>query len=146
MKTAYLLDTNHCIYLMNGLDKRQALRTQAEINVVEMARNIQAYIFVSGATIGELYFGAAHSKRSAYNFRRIELFKQAVTPIRVDDAIWKEFGLTKAMLKKQGNPITDLDLLIACTSKVWNMILVTNDANFNNLPKDFKMENWASGN
>ncbi len=78
-----------------------------------------------------------------YNRQRITLFKQAVTPISIDEDIWRLFGDTKAIMRKRGKSIMDIDLLIACTAKIHAQILVTNDADFDVLPEDFRKENWV---
>ncbi|QTA86408.1 PIN domain-containing protein [Desulfonema magnum] len=98
---------------------------------------------MSEVTLGELYFGAANSGRKEYNFARIALFKKAVVPIPIDEDIWRLFGNTKAMLRKQGKAISDLDLLVACTAKVCGLVLVTNDRDFDVLPDAFQKENWV---
>lgn len=138
-----LLDTNHCIYLINGLDKKISHRSEFENKVIEEVWRAQSDIFISEVTLGELFFGAANSARREYNFQRIELFKQAVIPIAVDENVWKCFGDTKAAIRKQGKTITDLDILIACTAKVNGLVLVTNDSDSDGLPDDFQRENWA---
>jgi len=140
---AWILDTNHCIYLMNGLDRQESLRSETEKKIIRTARKTGAELFMSEVTLGELYFGAANSGRPEYNFERIRIFKQAVIPVCIDECVWESFGKTKALLKKQGKSLADLDLLIACTAKVHNLILVTNDADFNVLPEDFQKENWT---
>lgn len=100
--SSYLLDTNHCIYLLNGLDKEDQHRSKAEKKVIEKARMAKTALFMSEATLGELYFGAANSERKEYNFERIEILKKAVIPIAIDDNIWNLFGKIKAILRKKG--------------------------------------------
>lgn len=139
----YLLDTNHCIYLINGLDKKISRRSETENRLIEKVRRVQSDIFMSEATLGELYFGAANSGRREYNFQRTDLLKQAVIPIAADEDIWKCFGDTKAAMRKQGKPMTDLDILIACTARLYGLVLVTNDSDFDGLPDDFQRENWS---
>ena len=139
----YLLDTNHCIYLINGLDKKISRRSEVENKVIEKVQSIQSDIFISEVTLGELFFGAANSARREYNFQRIELLKQAIIPLAIDEDIWRCFGDTKAIMKRQGRSVTDLDLLIACTANVCGLILISNDADFNGLPDYFHRENWA---
>jgi len=139
----YLLDTNHCIYLINGLDKRTSRQSDVEQKVIKKIRSVQSEIFMSEVTLGELYFGAANSQRKEYNLKRIELFKQVMIPIAVDEDIWRLFGETKAMLRKNGKSIADMDLIIACTSRVFDFVLVTNDKDFDVLPDDFLKANWA---
>jgi len=54
----------------------------------------------------------------------------------------ESFGELKALLEKNGNIIDDMDLLIASTALVNNMILVTNNVkHFRNI-KGLKIENW----
>ncbi|WP_207688515.1 PIN domain-containing protein [Desulfonema limicola] len=139
----YLLDTNHCIYVINGIDKKTSRKTETEHKVIKKIKTIQSEIFISEVTLGELYFGAANSNRKEYNLKRIELFKQIIMPVTIDEDIWRLFGETKAMLRKRGKSIADMDLLIACTSRIFGFILVTNDKDFDVLPDDFLKENWA---
>ena len=61
----------------------------------------------------------------------------------VTEDVWKLFGETLAELHNQGKPIADRDLLIACTAKVYDLILVTNDKNLDNLPESFQKVNWV---
>ena len=61
----YLLDTNICIYLLNG-DKSLEKKVK-ETGVFSLA--------ISNATLAELYFGAYNSKRIEENIKRIKGFK-----------------------------------------------------------------------
>ena len=139
--TSYLLDTNHCVYIINGLDKAQ--RSEEESNVIKTIRKTKSNIYISDVTLGELYFGAEHSSNPDYNLNRIELFKHAVIQIPVSENIWKLFAKIKSSLQKQGKIIPDLDILIACTAKTFDITLVTNDSHFNVLPTEFKITNWT---
>ena len=51
------------------------------------------------------------------------------------------------MQRKIGKPISDMDILIAATAKRYNLILATNDSDFDNLDYqseiDIERENWA---
>jgi len=139
----YLLDTNHCVYIINGLDKKENFRTEAENKILKIARETKDNLFVSEVTLGELYFGAEYSKKIEYNIKRVELFNRAVTAIPVSERIWRIFARYKAMLKKQGRIITDFDLLIATTAKANNLKIVTNDSNFKTLPSEFETVDWT---
>src|SRR5439155_9052425 len=121
--TCYLLDTNHCVYLINGSHKKPQYCSPQERKTVEAVRNAPpSSIFMSDATLGELYFGAFKSQKQEKNLRRIENIKLIVPPIPLDEAVWKLFGETKAALQKDGKVIEDLDLLIACTAKSKGLI------------------------
>ena len=142
---AYLLDTNHCIYFLNGLEKRPERRKPEESEVI---RNISLLPdptgFFSEVTIGELYYGAARSRKKTESLEKIRLLKRVFEPVRVDEDVWQLFGETLAELHRGGTPLSDLDLLIACTAKARNFTLVTNDADFDVLPEGFVSRvNWA---
>ncbi|QWR77158.1 type II toxin-antitoxin system VapC family toxin [Candidatus Magnetomonas plexicatena] len=140
----YLLDTNHCIYLMNGSEKTENDLSTFEHNTIEMVhifRNEPCYM--SEVSLGELYYGVAFSNMKEHNFNKIALFRESVLTLSLDTNIWMLFGETKAYLRKQGKTITDFDLLIACTAKTYNLILVTNDSDFEVLPESFERVNWA---
>ncbi len=141
----YLLDTNHCIYFINGLEKPPQRRKKAEELVMQHVRAISdPIIFFSEATLGEMYYGAQRSNKKTENLEKIAFLKKIFEPVEVDETVWKVFGETLALLHQAGTPLSDRDLLIACTAKVHNHVLVTNDSDFKVLPEDFLIcENWA---
>jgi tRNA(fMet)-specific endonuclease VapC len=102
---------------------------------------------MSEATLGELLFGAEKSQNQTKNLKRIEILKNVVSPLPVDQEVWEIFAKIKAELQKLGKPIDDMDILIAATAKKYKLVLVTSDADMNNL--DFlqsiliKRENWT---
>jgi len=52
---AYLLDTNHCIYFLNGLEKPIQKRKPQETSVIQKIASLpDPVIFFSEATLGEL--------------------------------------------------------------------------------------------
>jgi tRNA(fMet)-specific endonuclease VapC len=54
----------------------------------------------------------------------------------------KHFGEQKARLRKIGQPIADLDLLIAAIALAEGVVLVTDNLkHFERIP-DLKLENW----
>lgn len=145
----YLLDTNNCIYYSNALKKLAERRSMAEKRVVQVINSIRSNttLYMSEATLGELIFGAENSQRKEYNLEQIDIFKQAILPLSADQEVWAIWGKMKALLKKAGKPIANMDLLIAATAKRYDLILATNDSNLDNL--DFlteirvERENWA---
>ena len=141
----YLLDTNHCIYLLNGLGKPRDNRSQEEKNVLLAVRSVNSsdFLCMSEATLGELYYGAALSQRKSHNIEKIEILTEMITPLRLKKEVRQLFGETKADLRKKGKQISDFDLLIACTAKTHNCVIVTNDSDFDVLPNKFPLINWA---
>lgn len=139
----YLLDTNHCSYLMNGLDKSPDRQKIEEVRVIRKAQAIPDKIYLSEVSLGELIFGAELSPHKEKILDRIDRFKATFIPVEVDRICWEVYGRTKAVLKAEGKLISDMDLLIACTALRYGCILVSNDTNFKNLPPEFNLENWA---
>jgi len=141
----YLLDTNHCIYLINGLEKPSQKRTQQEKAVIDKLESLQDIpLYFSEVTLGELHYGIARSQRKEQNQKKLEFLKKLLYPLPVIEDVWKLFGEILSDLHNQGKPIADRDLLIACTARVYDLILVTNDKNLDNLPKSFKKVNWVT--
>jgi len=140
---AYLFDTNHCIYLMNGWGSPAHRVTPQERNTVTAFGGIRNAVYMSEVSVGELLYGVARSQRREYNRRRLEVLLSAVPPVPVTRSVWEIYGETKAELSRRGKTIPDMDLLIASTAKCHSMILVANDRHMKNLPDSFVRENWA---
>ncbi len=140
----YLLDTNHCIYLLNGWRKSPSQQTAFEKNTVSAFEQMKEdMVFMSEVTLGELFFGAECSQKRAHNLASIATIQSAVVPLSVDQPTWKIFGETKAQLRKRGKKIPDMDLLIAATAKRYELTLVANDQHMDSLPETFEFSNWA---
>lgn len=140
----YLLDTNHCVYLLNGIEKKNAVRSKEEQHVLEAISHLQdTTLHMAPVTLGELYYGAACSQNKKRNLKRIQWLAQMVSPLRLSQKVWQVFGSTKASLRKKGTPLSDFDLLIACTAKVNQCVLVSNDKDLDLLPRSFRRTNWA---
>lgn len=139
----YLLDTNHCSYLMNGLDKLAHRRKPEETNTIARFQSITDTVYMAEVSLGELIAGAELSPHTSKIYNRIAKFRSFVVPAPVDELCWELYGKTKATLRKSGKVITDMDLLIACVASRYGSILVSNDLAFNHLPTGFQIENWA---
>ena len=128
----YLLDTNSCIYLLNG---NESLKNKVkEIGVFSLA--------VTNSALAELYFGAYNSKKIEENLKRIELFKKNLTVLSDSEESAKQFGKIKANLKSKGKIIEDFDILIASITIVNHSILITNNIEHFNRIDDLQIQNW----
>jgi tRNA(fMet)-specific endonuclease VapC len=129
----YLLDTNICIYLING---NETLKKKVkEIGVFSLS--------ISNATLAELYFGAYNSKKVDANLKRIDEFKKNLTVYSDNDSSAEAFGRFKSKLRSEGKIIEDFDILIASIAFVNNCILVTNNPNHFERIDELKIENWV---
>ena len=54
----YLLDTNHCSYLMNGLDKLSHRRKPEEIKTIDRFQATKDTVYKTEVSLGELVAGA----------------------------------------------------------------------------------------
>jgi tRNA(fMet)-specific endonuclease VapC len=141
---SFLLDTNHCIYLINGRNKKPEKQSELEKNTLSHFDIVTDPLFLSEVTLGEMYFGAAKSQQKTKNYSRVEALRTSFNILPVTLALWKLFGETKASLQKQGKIIADLDLLIACSAIHHDLTLVTNDRAFDLLTPVLKTVNWSA--
>jgi tRNA(fMet)-specific endonuclease VapC len=131
---SYLLDTDICIYWLNG---RQNVRDRLlEVGWDEVTTSviIQA----------ELYYGAYNSSQVTDNLSRVDAFINGVVVLSLHEETLKRFGKLKAHLRQMGQPLADFDLLIASTALVENKILVTNNTRHYKRIPDLKLENWMN--
>lgn len=128
----YLLDTNICIYFLKG-----------RYGLVEKIERIGfENLFISEITVAELKYGVEKSatpdkNRPVIN-ELIDRFKQLPIYGALD-----VYAKEKARLKKEGNIVDDLDLLIGATAIENNMILVTNNEKHFVRLQNIKVENWT---
>ena len=130
----YCLDTDMCIYLLNGYPR---VKTRvAEVGVTALA--------VAIPTVGELYFGAYNSGRVEANIARVRAFLSPPGPqvLRIDEPAAEQFGRFKALLRRAGRPIGDIDLFIAGVAVCHGLTVVTNNTeHFARIP-ELPLENW----
>jgi tRNA(fMet)-specific endonuclease VapC len=130
----YLLDTNILSYFLKGihpgLHKRmvRALKTQD--------------IAISVITRAEMRYGvglmAADDRRRA----RVELLLDEVPAMPWTPAAADRYGELKAMLKRQGIPIGEMDTQIAAHALAEDLTLVShNTRHFERIP-GLKLEDW----
>jgi tRNA(fMet)-specific endonuclease VapC len=130
----YLLDTDMCIYLLNGHPRVKARVAHAGI----------AALAVAIPTVGELYFRAFNSGRVEANVVRVRAFLPPPGPqvLRIDEPAAEQFGRLKAILRREGRLIGDIDLLIAGVTLRHGLTVVTNNTgHFERIP-ELPLENW----
>jgi tRNA(fMet)-specific endonuclease VapC len=129
----YLLDTNTCIYYLNGSHE-------------ELTRRVLAagpdQLAISALTVAELRFGAARSSKPEANRERLVAFCQELTILPFDRLCGEHFGRLKAELFGKGRPIPDFDVGIAATAIVSRRTLVSADAHMGEIDELLR-ENWA---
>ena len=119
-----LMDTNVCIRILRG--REDAVRAFSE-NAGDVA--------VPFMVLGELYYGAAHSKDPALGKSLVDGFARALPVVESSPSIMARFGVEKARLATAGTPVEDADVLIAATAlECGGRIATGNVRHFNRFP------------
>ena len=95
-------------------------------------------------TVGELYFGAYNSGRVEANVARVRAFLSPPGPqvLLIDDLSAEQFGRFKALLRRAGRPIGDIDLFIAGVAVRHGLTVVTNNTDHVARIPELSLENW----
>jgi predicted nucleic acid-binding protein len=123
---SYLLDTDWAIEALGG--RRGANTTLEEL----MSQGVA----ISWIAIGEIYEGAIGSPDSDAQFNLIRSFLQQLRILGLNDPIMVRFAEIRSHLRRQGQLIPDLDLLIAATALEHDLTLLTfNIRHFRRIPQ-----------
>lgn len=128
----YLLDSNICIHYFR--DKFDIDKKLQNIGLKNCA--------ISEITLAELIVGAEKSNNPTKNHRIIEIFATQLTVLPIFGVI-QFYAKEKVRLQKQGNMVSDFDLLIGATAIQNNMIMVTENVKEFKRIKNIKIENWV---
>ena len=129
----YLIDTNICIYLINGTNP-------------SLRKRIESFdpfrISVSAITVAELEYGAAKSKFTDINRTTLHKFLSAFEILPFDDRDAVAFGAIRAFLEQNGTPIGGYDMQIAAQGLARGLTVVTNNVReFERVPS-LQVGNW----
>ena len=130
----YILDTDTCIYWLNG-DRRIEKRI--------LAKSL-ATIFITVITECELYYGAYKSAHVDKNLVVLRTLRSKVKTIYTTSDAASVYSQTKATLERKGQPLDDADLLITAIAMASNGNLVTNNTGHFDRISDLQIENWRS--
>lgn len=129
-----LLDTDTVIYFLNGAPQ-----------VVERAtQNGLEHLAISTPTLGELYYGAYRSKRTATNLKKIDELADSMIVLALDLPVLRKFGELKSALSQRGRLVGDIDTFIAATALVHRATLVTHNTRHFSAFGGLKLEDWYS--
>lgn len=131
---SYLLDTDICIYILNGASDALKKRFRGVM---------RQRLCVSSLTEAELCYGALHSARPQANQERIQAFLDPLEILPFDSRAAREFAQVKQTLVKQGLPSGAIDMLIAATALAGNLTLVTNNVKHFKAIPGLRVENWT---
>jgi tRNA(fMet)-specific endonuclease VapC len=130
----YLLDTNHCIAILN----RDARIKPA------LERHPASAVRMSTITLAELRYGIAKSAKADEAQSRLRQMLGKILPVPFDETATARYGELRALLERRGTPIGPLDTLIAAHALSLGWTVVTNNAReFRRIP-GLKVDDWLS--
>ena len=113
----YLIDSDILIYFLKG--KKEVIERLTKIPNDDL--------YISRINYTELIYGAYNSSKINHNLKVIEPFLEKFTVLEFTKASSLIFAKEKARLKKNGNIIADLDLMIASIAIENSCILISNN-------------------
>ena len=130
--TLFMLDTDTVSYALRG----------TPVVVEKLIAHRRADLCLSSVTLAELRFGA--NKRDSKKIHRaIDAFLTGVDVLPFDVAAADRFGAIAATLSESGEPIGQMDTLIAAHALALGAVLVTNNQRHFSKVRGLKLENWA---
>lgn len=130
--TRFMLDTDTVSFALRGRGSVAARLTEHK----------PSELCISVITLAELRFGAAKRKSRKID-AAVDAFLTGVEVLSFDDAAARRFGAIAASLSDAGEPIGQMDTLIAAHALSVGATLVTNNERHFSKVKGLKLENWA---
>ena len=130
----YFVDSNTCIYFMNG--KYPSVRDKfLSISPKE--------IKVSSVVKAELLLGAYKSRNREQTTRKVLNFLKPFEIVPFTDEMTDDYAEIRSELEKSGKPLGANDYFIAATARYKKGIIVTNNADeFSRISK-LELVNWV---
>lgn len=121
----YLIDSDWIIDCIAGIpDAVQAIERHRALGIA-----------VSTIAVGEVYEGAYLFPNPAARLDEFRRFLDGFTVLAATEPVVEIFARVRAQLRRQGNLIPDLDLLIASTALAHDLIVMTrNVRHFGRVP------------
>ena len=129
----YILDTDILIYFLKG---HQSIVEKVSV----VSRSNLSTTIINHA---ELLYGAYNSTKKEQNLKKIQEFLKEIKVLEFTSTASLLFAEHKAQLKKQGNMLADMDLMIASIVLANDGILITNNVKHFEKIKKLNFENWT---
>jgi len=113
----YLIDSDILIYFLKG--KKEVVQRVSKIPIDNL--------YISRINYTELMFGAYNSTKITQNLKVIEPFLESFEVLEFTQVSSLIFAKEKARLKKNGNIIADMDLMIASIAIENDCTLISNN-------------------
>ena len=133
MPIRYLLDTNACSYVIKG----NVPQVRARLLRTEMAE-----VGISTVTEAELRFGVARMPQARRLALAVDEFLLRVEILPWDSECARHYAELRATLERAGEPMGNLDMMIAAQALAADATLVTGDRVFHRV-KGLSLEDWG---
>jgi tRNA(fMet)-specific endonuclease VapC len=133
MPARFLLDTNMAGYVIKG----SMPRVRERLLKVPMAQ-----VAISAVTEAELRFGVARRPEATRLKIAVDEFLLRVEALPWDSEAAQQYAQLRAALERSGQPMGNLDMMIAAQALAVQAILVTNDRAFRKI-KQLQIEDWS---
>jgi tRNA(fMet)-specific endonuclease VapC len=133
MAVGYLLDTNTVSYVIKG-NFPQVRERLLKVPIHEVG--------ISVITEAELLYGVARLPQATKLAIVVEEFLRQVEVLVWDSVAARHYARLRAALEEHGEPMGNLDLMIAAQALAVGAILVTNDRVFRRV-KGLRIEDWT---
>jgi tRNA(fMet)-specific endonuclease VapC len=132
MPVHYLLDTNTVSYIIRGNPRVQK----------RLLRVAMAEVGISVITEAELLFGLERRPEATKLKTVVEEFLLRVEILPWDSEAARQYSRIRAVLEDAGEPMGNLDMMIAAQALALGLVLVSSDAVFRRV-KGLKIEDWS---
>ncbi len=130
----YFLDTNTCIYFLNG--KYPAIRDR-------MLMIPPRQIKIPSPVKAELLLGAYKSQTREQTTEKVLAFLKPFEVIAFTDDMTKEYADIRAEMETAGTPIGANDYFIAAIARSMNGILITHNTDEFSRVSKLQLEDWT---
>ncbi|MEA2017612.1 MAG: PIN domain-containing protein [Campylobacterota bacterium] len=132
MLTDFCIDSDTLIYFLKG--EKEVIEQMSKVPI--------GNLYTTRINYTELLFGAYNSTRVDDNLNKILPFLENFKILEFDKKSAEIFAKIKAKLKKDGQIIADMDLMIASISISNNCNLISNNTKHFSRIKELKLNNW----
>ena len=133
--TLYLLDTNILSYFVKGIHPALHERMTQALQRQDIA--------ISAITRAEIRYGQGLMAADDRRRRRIDLLLDEVPALPWTTAAADRYGEIKALLRRQGVPIGEMDTQIAAHALAESLPLVTHNTRHFERIAGLKLEDWT---
>jgi len=132
---AYLLDTSVYSQPLRRRPVMEALKRWHEVGDARCA--------IAAVTFGEIQWGLHYENSSQRWEKYAALLENRLECHPTNETVWNLFARMKARQQRLGEPVSDLDLLIAATAKAHDLTVATlNTKDFSRI-EGLAWENWS---